>query len=453
MKILFFLVMNFISISCLSSDDKQEILNAMNDDELFEDEKNEQLTDDDMNTISKTLNHPYFGERFSNFNGVLGIGTEGATLKVDFQLLPEHPQTIPVALKINYENLSMEEANSVENYLNLMVNAGDQNRIVQGKDLVVYDLSKHYRKMSSQDGSFKKDTPFVSMIYEAAIIMLNDSGGTKYVTVTVTQLGFSDLPGSFLPLPKSPQILNSNSENVARMIVQICYAVWRMNEQGFIHKDIHGQNVLVAGNSSHFSPMIIDFGRLINLNEFKSKAFLLKQEMINKSDPDYKKNLKLFEDVTYILGSEEAAQDFQNVPVDPSSFLTSEAQKNFSGLSEVYLVGFKYNVGNDQMVDLFKTMLETYIEEKVISESHKNIQNLQEKIYLFNDMIESKQQFTSSELFQNLNQASGLNLSGFRPENFDLDNYFDRIGNSSDSDGPRKKMKFDTGIGGRLVLV
>jgi hypothetical protein len=454
MKIILLLSTLFISTLCFTSDEKQEILNAINDEEeLTENENNELLNDDEVDIISKTLNHAYFGGRFSNFNGVLGIGTEGATLKVDFQLLPDHPQTIPVALKINYDNLSMNEANSIENYLNLMVNAGDQKKIVQGNDIVVYDLSKHYRKMLSQDGSFKNDTPFVSMIYEAAIIKLNYSGTRKFVTVTVTQLGFSDLPGNFLPIPKSPQILYSNSENVARMIVQICYAVWRMNEQGFLHNDIHGQNVLVAGNPNHFSPMIIDFGRLVNLTEFEAKAFPVKQEMLNTSDPNYQENLKYIKDLSYVVESEEAAQDFQDIAVDPLSFFTSEWQNKFSGLSKVYLVGFKYNVGNDQMVDLFKTMLETYIDKNLINESHVNIENLEEKINLFENMIANEQPFSSSELFETLNQASGLNLTDFHPENVDLDNYFQQIRNSSDSEVPSKRKKIDNSNVGRLILV
>jgi hypothetical protein len=230
MKLILLLSTLFITASSWFDDDKQKILIKINEKkEQKEDDEDTIISDDEVDIISDALDHAYFGGRFSNFDKLLGIGTEGVVLKVDFQLLSDYPQTIPVALKINYENLSMDKANSVENYLNLMVNAGDQNRIAQGNDLVVYDLSKHYRKMLNKDGSFKNDMPYVSMIYEAAIIMLTDEEDNfdidEYVTVTIMQLGFSNLFGDFLPRPESLQIQNSNSENVARMIVQTSYAI------------------------------------------------------------------------------------------------------------------------------------------------------------------------------------------------------------------------------------
>jgi serine/threonine protein kinase len=358
MKLILLLSTLFITALSWSDDDKQKILIEINEKkEQKEDDENTIISDDEIDIISDALDYAYFGGRFSNFDEVLGIGTEGVVLKVDFQLLPDHPQTIPVALKINYDNLSINEANSIENYLNLMVNADDQNRIAKGNDLVVYDLSKHYRKMLNKDGSFKNDTPYVSMIYEGAIIMLKDeednSAPPKYVTVSVTQLGFSNLLGDFLPRPESLQIQNSNSENVARMIVQTSYALWRMNEQNYIHTDLGEENVLVAGNRQNFSPLIIDFGRLIKLTEFKAKALVLTEEMLNKSDAKYQENLKYVDGSNYLITNQEAAFDFKYITIDPESFLTSEWQEKLSRPHEMYLVNLKYNMGTMQLVTMF----------------------------------------------------------------------------------------------------
>jgi serine/threonine protein kinase len=351
----------------------------------------------------------------------------------------------------------MDEANAIENYLNLMVNADDQNRIAQGNDLVVYDLSKHYRKMLNKDGSFKNDTPYVSMIYEAATIMLTDeednSDTDEYVTVTIMQLGFSNLFGDFLTRPESTEIENSNSENVARMIVQTSYAVWQMNKQGYVHADLSEENVLVSGNPQNFSPLIIDFGRLINLTEYKAKALLLKEEMLNKSDPDYQRNLKYVDGSNYLITNQEAAFDFKYITIDPKSFLTSEWQEKLSRPHEMYLVNLKYNMGTMQLVTMFDLLLNTYIEDELINETHKNIQILKETIDSLIKMNREQNYVTSSELFQQFNKASGLNLTDFHSENVDLDNYFQQIGNSSDSEVPRKKKKIDNSNVKRLILV
>jgi hypothetical protein len=78
---------------------------------------------------------------------------------------------------------------------------------------------------------------------------------------------------------------------------------------------------------------------------------------------------------------------------------------------------------------------------------------LKETIDSLKEMNREQNYVTSSELFQQLNKASGLNLRDFHSENVDLDNYFRQIGNSSNFEVPRKRMKINDENVERLILV
>jgi hypothetical protein len=349
----------------------------------------------------------------------------------------------------------MDDANLIKNYLNLMVNAGDQSRNKLEDDLVVYDLSHYYQKMLSEDDSFENDVPFASMIYEAAIITLNNFETTEYVTVSVTQFGFSDLETNFLPNPKSPEILNSNSENVARMIVQMCYAFWQMNEKGFIYTDLIEENVLVNGNPDDFSPLIINFEKLINLNELKLDSLALKEEMMNISDSDYSENLKYVKELYYLVRNEEIAFKFEFTSIDPETFFTREWKEKISTSYDMgLLVNFKYNMAIREIVHFFEIILKNYIDKKLIDGDHKNIKKLKEQIDLFEKKIfEEHVLLTNDEVFEKLNEASGLNLTEFNYKNDDLDNYFREIKSKNDSQDASKMEKLDGRNDERIILV
>jgi hypothetical protein len=86
MKMCLLLSIIFSSALCLTPDEKQEITTR-----LRKENHQHKITEPQFNIISKTLDHAYFGERFTNFKSVLRVSTEGITLNVDFQLLPDHP--------------------------------------------------------------------------------------------------------------------------------------------------------------------------------------------------------------------------------------------------------------------------------------------------------------------------------------------------------------------------
>jgi serine/threonine protein kinase len=388
----------------------------------------------------------------------LGGGADGVILEVDFQLLPDHSFTIPVALKINYSNLDSDNDKKLENYLNLMVNPDDQSRDKQGNDLVVFNLSQHYEKMLEKDPSFKDDVPYISMIYEGAIISFDDqeddSGITEFVIVTVTQLGFAGLFDNFLPIPKgSDEVMNKNSVDVARMIVQMCYGLWRIHDNGFIHKDIHSGNIIVAGNPDNFYPMIIDFDHLIKQSDFISSAFPIRKKMLNPSSPNYSENLKYTEDPNYLIGTNETAKDFNNVMVETSLFFTPEWQEKFSKFSWMFVANVKYINDTNTLILMLETVLIPFIRMKLINEDHENIKRLKEQINSIKYQISFRNFFSSHEVFEQLNEASGLNLTEFHPVNEDLKSYLEKIRSSRKSGVPNMTTELHDENNERNILV
>jgi serine/threonine protein kinase len=454
MKMCLILSIIFSSALCWTSDEKQEIITT------FINEIDEYMTDNlQFNIFSKALQNPYFGDRFSNFRKVLGAGAEGVVLEVDFQLLPDHPQTIPAALKINYSNLGSNNEKILENYLNLMVKPEDQSRNEQGNDLVVFNLSQHYEKMLEKDPSFKDDVPFVSMIYEAAIISFedkeDDSGITEFVSVTVTQLGFSELPGTFLPIPgDSSEIMKKNSVDVARMIIQMCYGLWRIHYNGFIHKDIHSENIIVAGNPENFYPMFIDFDSIKNQDDFLSSAFPLKMESLNPSDPNYSEYLEYSTQSEYLIEDYLIGRYFKLIKEIPYNALSSELQKKLSASTKFIIIDPKYNVDFVDFIKNLKYLIDTCIKRELIDINHENINQLGRTIYsIIIEYNRYKKYLTSRELFEKLNEASGLNLNEFHFVNEHLESYFEEIRSSRKSGVPNTTTELHEENNERNILV
>jgi serine/threonine protein kinase len=457
MKMCLILSIIFSSALCWTPDEKEEIITRLKKESV-----KYSISKPQINIISKILDHAYFGDRYSNFRRVLGAGDFGIIFEVDFQLLPGHPQTIPVALKINYAKANLETGKLIENYLNLMVDANDKFKNYVGEDLLVFNLSRHYEKMLNHDPSFKNDVPFISMIYEAAIISLkdmeDDSGTTKFVNITVTQLGFSDLPGTFLPIPgASTEVMNQNSVNVSKMVVQFFYGLLRIHESGFIHSDIHFRNILVSGNPDNFYAMIIDLDGLKNLNDIISSAFPITKEMLNTSNPNYSRNLLFAQNPNYFIATDDTLIYFKRVKVRSSSFLTSEWQEKLSNSSFVYVANVTYISETDDLLHALEIILNEYIEKNLIDKNHENIKRLKEQIDLIQKKIYKKDFFTTQEVFEQLNEASGLNLTEFHSVNENLESYLEEIRSSrtskSNSQVSRKREELNVGNDERFILV
>jgi hypothetical protein len=199
------------------------------------------MDDPEIETFMQCLNHPYFKDRFTNFKKILGIGTFGVVIEADFQLFKDRPQTLPVAVKVNYETRHEDPFEMVRNYVSLMVNQEDV-KFESGErdDLKVFNLSKHFEKMRIDDDSIKKDVFFVDMLYEGAVINItvypedNISNPPKHLSTIIAQLGFLSLEKNFLENPKgSDEIQNRNSKNVSKLIVQTSFGLSRIHANGF----------------------------------------------------------------------------------------------------------------------------------------------------------------------------------------------------------------------------
>jgi hypothetical protein len=403
----------------------------------------QKITSQRLKIITETLNHPYFEERFTNFRRILGAGQEGVLFEVDFQLLADHPLTLPVALKINFASLDSGKNKFVKNYLNLMVHPDDQLKNHHKNGLVVFDLSKHFKKMLRNEPPFKNDVPFISMIYEAAIISLKDMGDAPgndlFVCITVTQLGRSPLFSKFLPVPNgSDEILNQNSVNISRIIVQICYGLWRIHDNGFIHSDFHSANVMVVGSPGNFTPLIIDFDRLKLRNDLLSTVEPFRKEMLN--EPDSSKYLEYANDPNYFVGSNNLTFNFKVIESIPVTAFTPEWQTKFSKVSEVRLINVEYNIDFEIVIRWLRYFLRKCGDNQLINGDHENIRNLKERVDSIRDGLDEQNKYlTSLELYEEVKEASGLNLSKFDSKNEDLENYFQKIRRGDNSRTTKKK--------------
>jgi hypothetical protein len=484
MKNILLLSIFFISALCWTDGEIVKILSQIDN---YVDSKNDEIKNNhdyegdeepelivffnsEKEIIGKSLKHEYFNERFSNFDGVLGIGTEGVVFKVDFQLFHDDRRSFPVALKIDFDDLTKSKAESIQNYVNLMVDPQDQSRQNPKEDIEVFDLSQHFKRMLNNDLPFKNDVPYLSMIYQAAIITLpggeDDPESTKYVTVSATQLGSYKLLDDFLPDPDgSDAIKDSNSEIVAKMIIEMCYATLNMYEQSYVHPDLSDENILISEDAGNFTPLIIDFGKLISLEEFKKNAILLEKEMLQTLDEESENYLDGFH---YLITDRQAAYDFKYTTIDPSSFLTPETQTKLSNPGEMYLVNIQYNMGTTQLVITISTFLKELIENDFINEKNGRIVELKKNIELRRKENKKKIYITDLELFQNLNNESGLKLNEFQSKNVYLNIFLTDNKTPSNSNDPNKKLKpnpsndtptssnnshKDNTDGGRLILV
>jgi hypothetical protein len=436
MKTFLITTLMFLSSICLTPDEKDEIIKLLKTDYRTD------ISESNVNNISQILQHTYFGDRFSNFRKILGAGVDGIVLEVDFQLLTDYEETIPAAVKINYENLN-SSSKFIKNYLNMMVYPTDQLEDNHEEDLVLFDLSQHYKKILEDDNSYKNDMPFVNMVYEAAIITVNIKVNEilkpKYANVTVTQLAFSELPGTFLPIPgESIEVMDRNSVDVARMIVQISYGLSRIHNNGFMHTDINSGNIIVGGSSENFYPMIIDFDHLENKKDFLSSAIPITEDTINEADPKKSEYLEYSNKSEYLIASYAICFNFKFIKGIPRTAIKSEWADMFKESTKFMIIDAKYDNDYSDLIGVLKDLIDTYIKEKLINQNHVNIQKLKEEI----DSLKRQRRredkfFTIDELYKKLNEASGLNLKlddlHFINEN--LESYLLEIKKSRESGG------------------
>jgi hypothetical protein len=428
MKTFLITCLTFFSALSLTPDDKQRMIKSIK-------EKQEWGIDEQqLNVILITLNHPYFKDRFTNFKKILGAGNDGVVFEVDFQMLSDYPQTIPVALKIDFPRPNLEMGKSIENYLNFMVNPQDHLKNYVGEDLLVFNLSPHYEKMLREETDFKMNPTFISMIYEAAIISFketeNGSEHFNYVSVTVTQVGFAGVLDDFLPNPAdSSETMSQNSLNVAKMIVQICYGLWQIYEKGFIHSDNHLQNMMVVGNFQNFTPLFMGLDNLQTADDLLSSGFPLKKEMLDKVDSNYSEFVKYTKDPKYFIVDESLESRFKLTAHIPITVFTSDWQEKLEDfLPQPYLVNIKYNNDFINVIRFLKKILLFYIDNKLVDRNHVNLKKVTKTVdSIYRKLGDKYEYLTSEELFKKFNRESGLNLREFHSENQDLEDYLMKI--------------------------
>jgi serine/threonine protein kinase len=441
MKTFLILCIFFISTSCLSKQEIKEILKSILDGNYLKKDS------EDFKIILKCLDHDYFGKRFRNVRGILGSGTNAITILMDFQLLTNHPETVPVAVKINFKNLDSDENEMIGNYLNLMVNSGDQLRDYGLKNVLIFNLSRHFRKMLDGDDTFKNDVPFIDMIYEAAIISVEKKIRFKKiyqkVFITVMQPGFSTLDANFLPDPEgSIEILNQNSQNVVKMFVQISYGLWRMHDNGFYHGDLFDENIVVSGNPENFSPLIIDFDSMRSQEDLIEGGFMFQKKTLNLSDPENQNFLKYAEDPNYLIGDQNTGIYLYTLDILDPNIFTPEFLQASTEFKSKCLFNLQYSMDTKKIIRLFIDLLKKYAANGVITLDNENIKKSQELLNSIKKSWDEQTKFlTSYELFETLNNANDLGLNSFHFFNPELENYFGIIRNKKKTVLVERKMK------------
>jgi serine/threonine protein kinase len=433
-KILLLLLLLTANTTCFSSEEILQIEKSIIDKAQTEFDDFDEIGEFGMKNIMKCLKHPYFEDRFTNFKKILGIGSFGVAIEADFRLFKERPQTLPVALKVNYESRHLDKFEMLRNYLSLMVNPADV-KIEGGEedDLKVYNLSQHFEKMRSGDDSIKKDAPFVNMLYEAAVITVHPEDDMdippKKLTITVVQLGFSSLEKDFLEHPQeSEEILNRNSRNVSKLIVETSYGLWRIHANGFFHGDLKENNIIVTGTKDDFHPMIIDFDCLKSRKDLLQMTTPLEKGIFNKAYIDYPNYVKYSENPNYLIGNWKVMNYLfiiKEIPVDAVSDVElKEAYKN-----EVFCVcNINVLVETIKFIRLSLKLIKEYIKGNLIRADHPNIINLTTELESLKSSWEKgTEYFTSKQLVNVLNEASSLGFTSFTSVNADLDRFFEEI--------------------------
>jgi serine/threonine protein kinase len=431
-KILISLILIITNARCFSSDEITQIKELIIERGENDFDDSDGFGNFEINTIMQCLEHSYFKKRFSNFRRILGIGSYGVVIEADFQLFKDQHHTLPVAVKINYDSKHKDPLEMLRNYVSLMVKPGDV-KIEKKDDFQVYDLSQHFEKMFTGDDSIKNDVPFVGMLYEGAVIPIHPGGymhkPPKNLSVTVSQLGFSNLEEDFLENPQeSDAIRDGNSQNVSRLIVQTSYGLSRIHENGFLHGDLFKRNIVVAGTKDNFYPLIIDFDYLKSRQDILEVTVPFKKQILNQSHPNFQKYMKYCEDANNLIGDAHIyiyLYRLDELHLDAFSNIELKSDYQYQTLFV-----FNINTTNDtfNLIEFSLQLLNEYIENNLIRADHPNIINLKNELESIKSSWTKGTEYLSSHvLFERLNEASSLGLTSFSSVNADLDHLFEEM--------------------------
>jgi tRNA A-37 threonylcarbamoyl transferase component Bud32 len=387
-----------------------------------------------LETFMKCLNHPYFKNRFSNFQRILGMGGFGLVIEADFQLFEDRPETLPVAVKVNFGSVHEDTLEMIRNYASLMVNPDDVEIKDGGRDdLKVFDLSKHFDKMRLGNDSIKKDVSFVGMLYEAALISVypedDISKPPQNLSVTVAQLGFSSLKDDFLENAEgSETIRDRNSENVSKSIVQMSFGLRGIHANGFFHGDLSEKNIIVAGTKEDFYPLIIDFDFLKSRYDLLQMSIPFYKQAFDQSHPKFQEYVEYSKSPGSLIGEEDVSVYLYELDKIPKEAVSDvELKRAFE--SKKFCM-FNLNITQDtiNLINLSLGLLNKYIEKNLIRSDHPHIHGLKTKLESLKNSWEQKKEYLTSEsLMEKLNEASNLELTSFDALNADLDRFFEKI--------------------------
>jgi hypothetical protein len=433
-KILLFLLLLTANTRCFSPDERARIEKLIIEKGKIEFDYPYEFGDFEVNIIMRCLKHPYFETRFSNPQKILGIGSFGVTIEADFQLFKERPETLPVAVKVNFESCHPDKFEMVRNYVSLMVNQNDV-KVEGGEqdDIKVYNLSQHFEKMRSGDESTKNDVPFVAMLYEASVISVYPEDGTdkppENLSVTVAQLGFSDIKNNFLEHPQeSEEILNRNSRNVSKLIVETSFGLWRIYANGFFHGDLKENNIIVSRTKDEFYPMIIDFDYLKSHQDLLRMTIPFKKQILDQSHPNFPKYVGYCENPDALIGGAKILMYLNDLNQIPQEVVSDVQIKKTFKSQRIYV--FDINITKDMinLVKLSLRLLDKSIKKNLIRADHPNIINLKKELESLKSSWEKKTGYLTNEnLVKVLNEASGLGLTSFTSVNADLNRFFKEI--------------------------
>jgi serine/threonine protein kinase len=431
-KILLSLLLIITNTVCFSPEEMTEIKKSIIDKMKKKLKYLYRFGDFEANYVMECLKHPYFETRFSNFQKILGIGSYGVVIEADFQLFKDRPQTLPVAVKVNYDSDHEDPLEMLNNYVSLMVNSSDVEVEKKG-DFQVYNLSKHFEKMLTGDDSIKNDLPFVGMLYEAAIIPVHPGGNIheppEDVGVTVVQLGFSGIEDDFLEHPQGfDQIRDKNSQNISRLIVQISFGLSRIHENGFFHGDFFERNIMVAGTNDDFYPLIIDFDLLKSRQELLQMSIPFEKQIFDQSHPNFQKYMKYCEDPDNLIGDKRFFEYLDFLEVFHSDAFSEIELKNKYENKTLFVFNINITTDTFNLIEFSLKLLNKFIEKNLIRADHPNIINLKKELKSMMSSWENRTEYlTSHVLFRRLNEASSLELTSFSPANVDLDHFLGEI--------------------------
>jgi serine/threonine protein kinase len=398
------------------------------------------------------LSHPYFEEKYENVRREIGSGSFGMVFEADFKLFDTSDHMLPVALKINFNFMSPIKTD-FRNYLNLMVASKDIKE-THKNGLTRYDLSSHFKKMQS-GGGYKNDVPFLDMVYEAVSVEVPNSkksNGAANVSVMATQLGFTDFEELSLPAPsgsKKDQMKEKYAKNLGHAIVQLSYGLWRIHSNGFLHRDLGDFNVILGGSPNDFFPLIIDFDFMQRLSDLNEPMTQVTSDTFNESGAsEYSKYI-----TSQHFISAFKSEVFAPLKQIPTSKLSPQMQTEMQGHDVVYLLSTEVLKETFSFIKMLLSIFQKAAEKDLVDLNNHWIVSIVEELHLLKQDWEEGSFFVGSEeLWNQLNEASGFDLSSFKLMNPELDEFLKNarilkeVDSKKDVEGKQDKIKENHGV-------